>query len=673
MLSVRVKRFVAVYFSMAMVSTGAGLAAEQIGEERDVSPHPQPEMERLIQELEQYEKLYENLDVTFQRTKTFHQNRTFFNQTVETIRAVWQPEIFFAERNSVHHVCDGSERTERRVDFYDGDKTTVIEYGNTVNVLHRRHHPAYVLRPHYWASCNSAMRWPLSSFLRGGDDIETLRKLHFVKHSNRSGQESPTSEAQYLGDEDFHGVKCAKVRLQAGEQNVRAPHFFLLWLSRDHNLLCAKWEYRVGEKFFLAKSQVDAFREITPEVFLPQKVSTTQYDSNEVVWGNQKILFEEVLLIKSAERDTTLHATDFAVDIPEELVVYEMSADHELIKSPHHPVPTEMPDTSTLEKVIAEVAAAEQNLTAFHLEYLEENHEVKDPQWRFGKCKTNGERNTEHAKLVRIDKQEYYSATMQTVDEDRRLSWTNTLQLIDGEILRKSVFDVTEDVVPQKQSTHLISLSNHEIHSGKCILWPHSLLTGKVFRDRQLSKLLLSSYNYSKGAATRQFEYAGDEFIDNELCHKIRRNVTLPSGEITRSQEFWISPNKGYMPVRSQWMSYREAATLPDSLHIVTAWHPPIDGVWIPAESVEIKFEESARREGNLVHEWQRRMTIEEFQLDPQVDAKLFRELIVPAHTQVEVFNPDGNRVFEFETRADGLLDLTPNQLQTIRGAKIHK
>ena len=648
------------------------LATCAIAEESETKKelvHPDEEMEQLIQDLEQYEKLYDNLDVTLQRTKEYHLEKWTIPKTVETIRAVWQPDLFFAERSELHHFFDDKQRTDRSVVIYDGKKTTAIEYGNTANVLQRRYVPSYVFPPHTWAIVHLEVNFPLSVYLRGTEAMQQHPKVRRLPKPTGSIFEIGFAKSKYLEEDDFNRLKCAKVRVEQRSREEDTPIVHILWLAREHNLLCVKSQALMtiqGKQHVWTESQIDAVREISDGVFVPQKVSIQRYDYGSLPEGKHIVGSEESLLVKSVQTDVDYSPEDFEVESPLDLPTYVLSNSGELVDSPHHPVSTGMPNATTLEAIINAVRVAEEEYKDFDFSETQQYRPLHAENSTVDGGSEVTVSMTENIRCVHQGVYEFFKSVGQNQGVAGGKGQSAYHEVIDGEYRRFWYFYANDGPDSNRSSRGLISLDRSARQNH---LRPHWILLGSLNENRKLWEVLESVWYDPRESIKVRMEYVDDEVIDGEVCHRIRRNLLDRDGNVTSQHEMWIAPERNYMPARTQWVEFRKSDQLPTGIHVVTSWQRLPDGHWMPREIMEASFEwlsRSGLSEGRIIHQWQRNIEVSEATLTPQVDDDLFSKLRVPAQTKVTVQNATGMKVLEFETQNEQLLELTEEQLKVV-------
>ena len=164
--------------------------------------------------------------------------------------------------------------------------------------------------------------------------------------------------------------------------------------------------------------------------------------------------------------------------------------------------------------------------------------------------------------------------------------------------------------------------------------------------------------------------YEGDELIDGELCHKIRRDLVTKKKKVNLKQYIWIAPGKGYLPIRTEWKDRAKSLSLPSSVHVVTLLKEVTPGVWMPMKARLANFQwfaASGMTEGRLIHQWQRDMTVKNVSLSPKVDDKLFSELTVPAGTDLYIRDASGKLQGPTKQLKEGPIELSEEQIQELQ------
>ncbi len=659
-------------FLLLMAIIGHSLVAAAA--ETDAAPteqqaHPDPVMEKLIQRVEEQERRYDRMEVTLQRSTELLDKKWTIPKSVETIRTVRQPELFFAERNRVDHILDGTKKTDRSVVFHDGKTTTAIEYDNSVNVLHFRYEPAFVFPPHTWSIYHPSVKFPLSVYLKGTQAMQAFRKTRQLPvRTNSYFFGINFAESEFLGEVAFEGLKCEKIKILQRYREKDPPAVQILWLAKEHNYLCVKSQTLTtinGVDHVWTESKIDALRELDEGLFIPQKVSVERYDHQALIEGKKEVDAKFSLLVKSANASPTYSSEELAPDVPEDIPSYEISEDQHLINSPHHPTPTRKTPSTSLDKIITAVRQSEKKYQNIDLSLLEEYLKTK----RENASTEDGmismlQSKTESRTISSLGRHYYFEDKFNSMDDgiDHRFQKT---QLYDGKIVRSVRASDWVDPKAVVISSAIVSFAEEP---NLETVRPHMMLIRSLRDYRPLSTVLESGWYDYKKSDRMTIRDKGDENIDGELCHKLRRDLVPSKSGL--HQFLWISPNKNYLPIRSEWHRSRKEYSLPNSIDVVTSLKEVASGVWVPMTVRSATFQWAFARgmsEGRLTHQWQQDFTVKNVSLSPIVDDKLFSELIVPAGIKIAIRDTDGKRLGSITQLKEGSLQVTEEQLGELK------
>jgi hypothetical protein len=130
--------------------------------------------------------------------------------------------------------------------------------------------------------------------------------------------------------------------------------------------------------------------------------------------------------------------------------------------------------------------------------------------------------------------------------------------------------------------------------------------------------------------------YDGDEEIDGLQCHRVKLSALLDSWKDGKGPTvlfLWISPERNYLPVRSEFYfrdQWKPGAT-PGEVGHAEDFRKIAPGVWFPFRVVsECNDLEAERKEGKKQLRNQRVYTVEKAELDPHYDDSLFQDIPFP-------------------------------------------
>jgi peroxiredoxin len=138
-----------------------------------------------------------------------------------------------------------------------------------------------------------------------------------------------------------------------------------------------------------------------------------------------------------------------------------------------------------------------------------------------------------------------------------------------------------------------------------------------------------------------------------------REEETLPSVLI------WVAKDRNYLPVRLELRELRRHATLPTGYTRVEAFGEARPGVWFPQRIRSITFVATAGEglvEDRLIINHRRDTVVRSFSLAPKRPDAEFRDIVVPAGTDVRVFDAEEKFVGQIQQEKTGVVTLTDEE-----------
>lgn len=292
------------------------------------------DMANLIQNVRDCEKLYRNIEVSYKISYRVGPNgppqsakaSSTTLQSQQGYRCVLQGNKYFLKTERRASTSDGKSGTRTRVKGYDGELTRVLVDGTVANVYQGKKANADEFYPHTWLLSRALLRFPLSTWLAGGEELQ--------RHPLAGGVYGQAVQKSFFeGEEVADGVRCLKLRCETygpGRQKPSTVRY--LWLTPERNYLPVK---TVGfgpsytDDFPLEVGRVEDFREIGSGIWLPFRYTLTVYDEQLAREKHQQVISNiEEGEMESAKLDPN-YPVDFfrGVEIPEGAVVYELKDD----------------------------------------------------------------------------------------------------------------------------------------------------------------------------------------------------------------------------------------------------------------------------------------------------------------------------------------------------------
>ncbi|WP_417387013.1 hypothetical protein [Gimesia sp.] len=261
-------------------------------------------LDTLIQEIEQNETLYTSLNLDLKvMYETFPKHTDPDKQIVnETKYAVLlQGRKFRRQRSSQGRyqiayksvprtpMKNSHRRISNSIEVYDGmthrglwnsaSPSPIIEeepeYDRRGEISDEIPSLSSLVRPHMFLLDGGWPKAPLSTYLKGTSAIRAYPNPgHF--------DEKLVIEVQVIGEEEFQGLNCTKIRCETTHLNGTRYSGSELWLAHDRNLIPLRkvsYTYRWSKTIPVAESIVDEWQEVSPGAWFPKKAHTDRYDS----------------------------------------------------------------------------------------------------------------------------------------------------------------------------------------------------------------------------------------------------------------------------------------------------------------------------------------------------------------------------------------------------------
>ncbi|HUE16676.1 MAG TPA: hypothetical protein VMR25_21050, partial [Planctomycetaceae bacterium] len=638
-----------------------------------------PKILELIGRVRAEEAKYQDLEIVTKRShRTLPGAR--FNRNVqredETLDAVRQNGLFFAHVQIVRTLDAGGKLTQELVSAFDGERTRTVEMGNSVNVHLRRYEPSQVVPPHSWALAAWQVNFDLSTFLGGMPALAKDRKVRRIRYAAGTVFEFAKLDFHLEGEEAVDGLRCVKIRCERRNTARSRPAAGLFRLALDRNLICAKLQVFYGPNRDApdVESDVKEWREIGPGLWLPARIHSAWKLAGQKV---PRVEWDEDFTLQSAKPHPDHPAAFFRdVPMPKDLPTFTIDAQGRL------------PDDALLH--LKPVANPKRRLQEI-LDKIRENESLyrsfqatDETNYRFLSPPPNEEVNLSQETKTEVVRQGR-RFRVSGHDEARSASGGsvgNHLSAFDG-TWRRSL-DVTEftghavamNTVgkgpvrlprgPQRYGS--LAPADDRVWSNQA---PHLLPFQRFGSGSRWTPTLVESLtaevdtedNQSKDMVT----YLGSETRDELACDVLqlvtvfrdREEETLPSVLI------WVAKDRNYLPVRLELRELRRHATLPTGYTRVEAFGEARPGVWFPQRIRSITFVATAGEglvEDRLIINHRRDTVVRSFSLAPKRPDAEFRDIVVPAGTDVRVFDAEEKFVGQIQQEKTGVVTLTDEE-----------
>lgn len=200
-----------------------------------------------------------------------------------------------------------------------------------------------------------------------------------------------------------------------------------------------------------------------------------------------------------------------------------------------------------------------------------ENLEQKSPALEFQKC------SVWHVSLDGKYRTDLSSRTKIRSREEEESSFVS--HAFDGEVTRY-LFNKTD------RSQQITQMRNREL------VYPHSIMIRDFYRGR------LGNYlRYPQSNTESKLEYRGIENVGDCRCCKLAViEINEESGDVVRVNEFWLAPERNYVPLRVLTYDPEVSATIPIAEGVMSELTEMAPGVWFPARCSYTAFDHQAIR-----------------------------------------------------------------------------
>ncbi len=584
-------------------------------------------------------------------------------QSQETRRVVLQGDRVWFHGESTARVFK-TDRLREEFSAYDGEQTRSVIAGNCANIhLGRFEHPD-VYPAHTVPLIHYRLNFPLSVYLSGRDAIHAHPKYGHFTHEGGSAAEFTKVEANVEGEEQLDGLRCVKIKVHRWYYSTDAPAIQYLWLASERNYVCIKEQMSLPKSMFgdlpLHEMRVDALRQIAPGVWFPARITVVDYDNEALRQKKLAIGTRTETVVGKVKLGPHYDLAFFRdVPIPAGLPVFTIRDGTLVGSSLPQPIADEATERAKLAEVVAKVH--EQELRYADLEVKARVSYTHLGSDMFTEGITADETKADYSVLQGTNAYFTEHGRYATLGGDRGV--LNQVVAFDGQWTRL-VRSVGDEKEPAYASLRKGGGGKAEgRHDGVPVLRPHTLLVRDDWIYGPLADLLVSPWHDKINKYRSRFRYCGDEVLDGHPCVKLRMEVAIGEGEPPGSfRAYWLATDRNYIPIKEEtYVGNIELQPMPGGISRCDDFRELAPGLWYPFRSTLLSFDNwQHMAQRRLTLNWRRVYEVESATLSPAVDVALFRDVILPAGTKVQVSDENGSYVGECEQAEEGVAEIAP-------------
>lgn len=583
--------------------------------------------------------------------------------------------MYFSGQDSKQDLADETV-TVKRLSAFDGEKTTSIEYGNSVNIHERRYEPSQLFPPHCWGMLQTEVNFPLSIYLAGTEAMKNHPKVRRYPQEYGLAHEFYRVECEFDKEEVVGELNCFKIRCRPWHRSNGAFTTQFLWLAPERNYLCVKSKtlpLNGIEEFPLNESVVEEFEQIAPDLWLPGKVVIKEYDYQAARKQEAKLRFTRSQTLEKAVYKPQHPPELFQnVEVPEELPLFTIRADGRL-KNGALANPLPPTDQGELKKLLEKLRAEEELCKHHEIELETEYYRYGSGSRGLTKQITSIQKSARIDELARFSEKKTFlgmsGAEVQAggCGEEQfqpvmqKTSVSETVQACDGLWLR--IFDHYYDVKP-KGTDNKYAFLYRDAEKRLRVIRPHILFFRMLNIYTPLSHVMSSETWAQDESSPLSAVYEGKETIDTFDCHRVRIDVFSPNRPKPYIVAYlWLAEERNYLPVRYEFYESKRSEALPTSIGEVLEFKEISPGVWCPTRLKMLVCNRLARSglcENRLIVSYRHDYKVTRVKLDPVVDPKLFEQITVPAGTNVTVYDENGELTKSYKQQKTGNIQPPP-------------
>jgi hypothetical protein len=292
----------------------------------------------IIEKVAAFEKMYD--DIEFDATYTMRWDNEsmhwrpseFISSIDDMIHIVYQGKKYRFESKGSTKNLRGETTRQSEIVACDGFKTISLIDGKLTNIVQDRVETPSLLHPHSLLFHWNFFYFPLSLYLQGKDAL--------MRHPQAGAYRDEDYKLEYIGKEYVQGLECVKIRDSSGEtdESKEEYEYSIFWLAIQRNYIPVKkvsysFDYSRTEPCQIA--QVERFEEISPGLWFPAEVKTSNYSIHGLIQGKMTHSEDDTYTIKNIRLHPDRPDVFFEkIDIPKDAYIYHIK-DGKIVRSEH--------------------------------------------------------------------------------------------------------------------------------------------------------------------------------------------------------------------------------------------------------------------------------------------------------------------------------------------------
>ncbi len=399
-----------------------------------------------------------------------------------------------------------------------------------------------------------------------------------------------------------------------------------------------------------------------PGVWFPVKVSVVDYDRDSLRQGKQVVGSRTTTIVERVDLDPHHDTTFFRdIDIPPDLPLFTIK-DQGLVGST---LPELIPDEAAEKAKLAELVerVREQERRYVELEVQARCTYRLDASWFFRAeaitNQTDELRSDLHGELAFFEQRGEFD-TMAGVHSDQRM-----VQAFDGRWTR-TLYRNRRGGQPEQGWASLRKGGGGKTEGrsdGIPVLRPHTFLVRDDGIFGPLADLLVSPWHDKVNKYRLRFRHCGEEELDGHPCVKLRGDVTMHEGQPPSSfMALWLATDRNLIPIKLEHYGGNfDLQPIPWGISRCDDFREIAPGLWYPFQSTLLAFDNWGRSpQRRIILRSRRVYEVESVKVSPAVDVSLFRDVMVPATSKVQVSDENGRYIGQFEQDVEGVAEVTP-------------
>jgi hypothetical protein len=451
-------------------------------------------------------------------------------------------------------------------------------------------------------------------------------------------------EPTFDGEEVIAELRCQKIKLRWWYDAQNPPVTYTLWLAPERNYLCIRWHSLsdLGSREAVGQaSQVDEMRELAPGVWLPARVTYTQYDYESLRQVEPVVSRHETFAVEKVFLNPGRPVEFFRnVEIPDDIPVYTIE-NRRLAGRTFSDVAAPESSAARLVEIIAELKTNER---------LYENMAVElDRKYRHFRFSPGGRPTRSrragagfgggkfHAATRSLEKsvlqggKSWFFEAKETDFDDGTTSRQETTVVGDGDSIQIVERDL--DPEPYKGEPKLKTRVQQGRPGHDRAHRPHLLLERDIDVTHSLSELFASKWEGEFHQGNVDVDALGEDECDGNPCDVVRVVDHLKDGKGRYSVHlFWLAKSRNFLPIRAEYYALTLDQHLPLRLATATELREIARGVWFPGKASAVAFERMGADDlstGRLVILFRNDYRIDKVTLNPNVPPERFAKINV--------------------------------------------